>query len=71
VRLAFFGVGWTPIRARGAELAIESGDIAAAVAALATDLQPEDDIQASAAVKRHLAGVLLKRVAKQLGEARS
>jgi len=71
VRLAFFGVGWTPVRARGAEAALEGGDVAAAIAALATDLGPQDDIQASAAVKRHLAGVLLQRVAAQLGEARS
>lgn len=71
VRLAFFGIGWTPVRARAAETALEGGDIAAAVAALAKDLDPQDDLQASEAVKRHLAGVLLKRVAEQLGEARS
>jgi carbon-monoxide dehydrogenase medium subunit len=71
MRLVFFGVGWTPVRARGAETALAGGDIAAAAAALAKDLDPQDDIQASAAVKRHLAGVLLKRVAKQLGDAQS
>jgi carbon-monoxide dehydrogenase medium subunit len=59
------------VRARGAETALAGGDIAAAAAALAKDLDPQDDIQASAAVKRHLAGVLLKRVAKQLGDAQS
>jgi carbon-monoxide dehydrogenase medium subunit len=41
----------------------------AAVAAL--DLDPQDDVQATAAVKKHLAGVLLRRVAKQLMEARA
>ena len=68
VRLAFFGVGATPVRARKAEAALASGDVDAAVAAL--DLDPHDDVQATAAVKKHLAGVLLRRVAKQLMEAR-
>ena len=68
VRLAYFGVGATPMRARKAEAALASGDIDAAVAAL--DLDPQDDVQATAKVKKHLAGVLLRRVAKQLMEAR-
>ncbi len=68
VRLAFFGVGATPLRAKKAEAALASGNVDAAVAAL--DLEPQDDVQASAAVKKHLAGVLLRRVAKQLLEAR-
>ena len=67
VRLAFFGAGDTVVRARNAEAALEAGDVDAAVAAL--DLAPHDDIQATAAEKRHLAGVLLRRVAKQLMEA--
>jgi carbon-monoxide dehydrogenase medium subunit len=67
VRLAFFGVGDTPVRARKTEAALETGDVEAAVAAL--DLAPHDDIQATAAEKKHLAGVLLRRVAKQLMEA--
>jgi carbon-monoxide dehydrogenase medium subunit len=69
VRLAFFGVGATPLRARKAEAILASGNIEAAVAAL--DLDPHDDVQATAATKKHLAGVLLRRVAKQLMEARS
>jgi aerobic carbon-monoxide dehydrogenase medium subunit len=71
VRLAYFGVGPTPLRARNAETALARGDIDAAVASLSTDLDPPDDIQATGAVKRHLAGVLLRRVAGQLMEARS
>jgi aerobic carbon-monoxide dehydrogenase medium subunit len=66
VRLAFFGVGATPVRARTAEAAIERGEDA--VAALARDLDPQGDVQASAAAKKHLAGVLLRRVAAQLAE---
>ena len=69
VRLAYFGVGATPVRARKAEAALANGNIDAAVAAL--DLDPQDDVQATAKVKKHLAGVLLRRVAAQLTEARS
>jgi carbon-monoxide dehydrogenase medium subunit len=69
VRLAFFGLGDTPVRARKAEKALAEAGVDAAVAALAGDLDPRDDIQATGAVKRHLAGVLLRRVAKQLMEA--
>jgi carbon-monoxide dehydrogenase medium subunit len=68
VRLAFFGVGATPVRAKKAEAALASGDAEAAVKAL--DLDPPDDVQATGAVKKHLAGVLLRRVARQLMEAR-
>jgi carbon-monoxide dehydrogenase medium subunit len=71
LRLAYFGVGPTPVRARNAEFALSGGDVDAAVSALATDLNPPDDIQASGAVKTHLAGVLLRRVARQLVEAPS
>jgi carbon-monoxide dehydrogenase medium subunit len=71
VRLAFFGVGATPIRAARAEAAMTSGDLNAAVAALAGDIDPQTDVQENAAVRLHLAGVLLRRVAKQLTEARS
>jgi len=69
VRLAFFGVGATPVRTRRAEAALAGGDVDAAVAAL--DLVPQDDVQATAKVKTHLAGVLLRRVAKQLMEERA
>ena len=69
VRLAFFGVDATPVRAHAAEDALEGGEDA--VAALSHDLDPQDDVQASGAAKRHLAGVLLKRVLAQLAEPRS
>jgi len=64
VRLAYFGVGNTPVRARKAETALAGGDIEAAVKTL--ELEPNDDVQATAEVKKHLAGVLLRRVAAQL-----
>jgi carbon-monoxide dehydrogenase medium subunit len=68
VRLAFFGVDATPVRARTAEAALERGGNA--VAALADDLDPGGDVQASGAAKKHLAGVLLRRVTAQLAEPR-
>jgi len=71
VRLAYFGVGATPIRARKAEAALAGGTIDDAVNALASDLDPSGDVQATGATKRHLADVLLRRVAKQLMAARS
>jgi carbon-monoxide dehydrogenase medium subunit len=71
VRLVFFGVGTTPVRARTAEAALAAGDLDAACKAIATDLDPPNDVQASSAVKRQLAQVLLKRVAGELMEARS
>jgi aerobic carbon-monoxide dehydrogenase medium subunit len=66
VRLAFFGIGSTPLRAPAAEAALAAGDVDAAVAALGSDLDPPDDLQATGATKKHLAGVLLRRVAAEL-----
>jgi aerobic carbon-monoxide dehydrogenase medium subunit len=68
VRLAFFGVDHTPLRARKAEAALATSKLDEAIAALDADLDPPDDIQASGKVKKHLAGVLLRRVASQLME---
>ena len=70
-RRAYFGVGATALRTRNAETALAGGDLEAAVQALDRDLDPPDDMQATGAVKKHLAGVLLRRVARQLMEPRS
>jgi carbon-monoxide dehydrogenase medium subunit len=74
VRLAYFGVGATPQRARGAEAALTGAageaSVDKAIAALQHDLDPSDDVQATAKLKKHLAGVLLKRVVRQLAEPR-
>jgi aerobic carbon-monoxide dehydrogenase medium subunit len=65
VRLVFFGVGATPIRAKNAEATfLES--IEQAVSALDSDLNPPDDVHSSGAVKRHLAKTLLRRIAGDL-----
>jgi carbon-monoxide dehydrogenase medium subunit len=69
VRLCYFGVGATPIRARKAEAALAAGSVDDAIKAL--NLDPSDDLHATGAVKKHLAGVLLRRVAKQLMESRT
>jgi aerobic carbon-monoxide dehydrogenase medium subunit len=69
LRLVYFGVGETPMRARAAERALAEGDVDAAVSVLAQDLTPSDDVHASGAVKSHLAGVLLRRVVHQLGRS--
>lgn len=62
VRVACFGVGTTPVLARAAGAALsERRGLDEAVQALQADLDPADDLQASAAMKRHLAGVLLRR----------
>ena len=70
VRLAYFGVANVPLRAKKAETKLTEGNIDDAVKALDADLDPSDDVQATAATKKHLAGVLLRRVARQLMEAR-
>lgn len=68
-RLVYFGVGATPVRAREAEAVLDAKGFAGlddAVAALARDLDPEDEIHASGKSKKHLAGVLLRRVAAEM-----
>ena len=66
VRLAYFGVGNVPVRAKKAETQLTEGNIDGAVQALAADLNPSGDVQATGATKMHLAGVLLRRIARQL-----
>ncbi len=65
LRLAFFGVGSTPVRAKKAEsVFVES--LERAVSALDEDLNPPGDIHSSGAVKKHLAKILLRRIAGEL-----
>jgi carbon-monoxide dehydrogenase medium subunit len=69
LRLVFFGIGSRPTLAATAGAVLESGagDLPAALAA---DLAPLADLQAGAATKLHLAGVLTARVVAQLTGAR-
>ena len=74
-RLAFCGVGATPVGASRAEAALagrrpNSDVLAEAGRALGADLDPPGDVHATAALRRHLARVLLSRtVAALIGEA--
>ncbi len=66
VRLAWLGVGSTPVRSVAAEQAltgqpINEASVGKAVAALRSELQPLPDLTHSEAAKRQLASVLLKR----------
>ena len=63
VRLVFFGIGARPRLAPATAAALERGEVELE-AALAEDLEPLADLQASAATKLHLAGVLARRVAR-------
>lgn len=63
-RLVFFGVGGAPVQAERASAALVRHGVAAAQAALAGDLAPQGDHQASGAMKLHLVRVLTRRVAQ-------
>jgi carbon-monoxide dehydrogenase medium subunit len=76
-RIVATGVGGTPIRAADAEAIlagarldangkeaggqIEAARVSEAVAALRAAVEPADDVQATAAYRRHLVGVLVER----------
>jgi carbon-monoxide dehydrogenase medium subunit len=63
LRLGYFSVGSkATLATRAAAVLIGGGDIEGAASALADDLEPHDDLQASAATRLHLARVLLRRV---------
>lgn len=73
-RIVFFGVGNGPVPAKGAMAAVTGkpatpDTIAAAQAALETDLDPPADLHGSPQMKRHLARVLLARALRQLAGA--
>ncbi len=78
IAIGFFSVGATPVRARAVEAlltgrALDAAAITEAQAALDDDLDPPDDTQVPAAMRRHLArvvlGRLLTRIAGTPGEA--
>jgi aerobic carbon-monoxide dehydrogenase medium subunit len=73
IRIAFFSVGPTPVRARHAEAAITGRALSAdaisdAQAALRDDLDPEDNEETSATMRMHLARVLLGRLLGRLSK---
>ncbi|HEV2056999.1 MAG TPA: xanthine dehydrogenase family protein subunit M [Methylomirabilota bacterium] len=70
-RLAFCGVGATPVRASRAEATLsgrrpDADVVAEAGRALDADLDPPGDVHASPALRRHLARVLLARAVAQI-----
>ena len=74
-RLVLAGVGPRPVRAAGAEAAlagrrVDAPALEAAARALAGELDPPADVHASAALRRHLAAVLLRRTVRRLVEGR-
>lgn len=73
-RIAFLSVGPVPVRARTAEAAVTGGMLDAAAirraqAALADDFDPQDDEDVPAAMRLHLARVLLGRLLVRIAEA--
>lgn len=69
-RLAFLGCGATPLRARKTEALLDGQPVNDAlldrmVAALAGELNPPADLTHDSATKRHLAGVLARRLLAQ------
>jgi carbon-monoxide dehydrogenase medium subunit len=70
LRMAFFAVGDRPLLARAASrlvgIAVTPAVLADASMALGEELDPESDQQASAAMRRHLAKVLLARCVSAL-----
>jgi carbon-monoxide dehydrogenase medium subunit len=72
LRLAFFAVGDRPVLALAASrlvnVTITPAVLSEASAALAEELNPQEDQEASASMRRHLAKVLMRRcVATLLG----
>ena len=72
LRLAFLGVGSTPWRAAAVEALFTERPLTAAhideaVAAVQATIEPLADLTNSAAMKRHLAGVLTRRLLQQQG----
>ena len=65
LRMAFFAVGDRPVLAKAAKrlvnVALTPAVLSDASTALGEELDPQEDHQASASMRRHLAKVLLKR----------
>lgn len=72
LRLAFFGMGATPVRAREAEQILAGGwsesAISEAADAVREELTPDDDIHATGGYRRHIAGVLLQRCMRSMAK---
>jgi carbon-monoxide dehydrogenase medium subunit len=70
VRLAAIGVGPAPVRGRGAEAALRGQAMSpdavnSAAEALSKEIDPITDLQATAAYRRHVTGVLARRALEE------
>jgi CO/xanthine dehydrogenase FAD-binding subunit len=61
-RIAIGSVAEVPLRARRAEAALDTGDIAGAVAAVAEDVRPIDDVRSTAAYRRAVTQNVLREL---------
>lgn len=61
-RIALGSVAEVPLRAQSAERALERGDLAGAVAAVANDIRPIDDVRSTAEYRRAVARNVLREL---------
>jgi xanthine dehydrogenase small subunit len=61
-RIAIGSVAEVPLRARRAEAALERGDVAGAVAAVAEDIRPIDDVRSTAVYRRAVTQNVLREL---------
>ena len=67
VRISLCGATPAPVRARGAELALAAGESAENVGATAAqEVEPWDDVHATAAYRRHIAATLVRRAVEAM-----
>jgi CO/xanthine dehydrogenase FAD-binding subunit len=70
VRVAFGAVAPTVIRAPRVEAALLAGSLERALVAAREEVRPIDDVRSTAAYRREMAAVLLRRALERLGLAR-
>jgi len=61
-RIAVGSVAEVPLRAAAAEAALAEGDLDGAVAAIAADIRPIDDVRSTAAYRRAVTQNVLRRL---------
>ena len=61
-RVALGSVAEVPLRARGAEAALARGNVEGAVAAVAADIRPIDDVRSTADYRRTVAQNVLREL---------
>ena len=64
-RIAIGSVAEIPLRAARAEAALAAGDVAGAVAAIAADIRPIDDVRSTAAYRRAVTQNVLRELLRQ------